>query len=84
VTGPREEQAVSVEIRPNGHGQVRRTHYVIHEKPAARDVVGEGVIASADNIPDLVLEVWDLFHAGTITREEREQLHADIDAECGL
>ena len=41
-------------------------------------------LAQAEEIPDLVLEVWELFHAGKITREEREQLHADIDAECGL
>ena len=78
------DQGVSVEVRPSGHGQVRRVWYVVHENPPARDIIGEDLIASADSIPDLVLEVWELFHDGIITAEEREQLHADIDAESGL
>ena len=78
------DKGVSVEIRPSGHGQVHRVWYVVHEKPAGRDIIGEDLIASADSIPDLRYDVWELFHAGKITAEEREQLHADIDAECGL
>ena len=63
-----------VRINADGFGAVMR-----------HDGDGEWyTLTKADAIPDLVLEVWDLFHAGTITREERKKLHADIDAECGL